>query len=49
MTFQKLEKFDKQSDNIIHSINTINKYVREYRIEMDGVKALMKNNKDKLS
>lgn len=29
MTFQKLERFDKQSENIIHNINTINKYVRE--------------------
>jgi hypothetical protein len=25
MTNQKLEKFDKQTDNIIHSINVINK------------------------
>jgi len=49
MTFQKLEKFDKQTDNIIHSINVINKYIREHRIELDTLKSLMKNNKDKLS
>lgn len=49
MTIGKLEKFDKSSDNIVHSVNTINKYIRDHRIEIDSIKELTKNNKDKLS